>query len=298
VIERGQVLAERYRLVQPVDTSADIQAWAADDLRLERRVRVEVAPAVRGATRDETFDQFWARARAAAQHSAVDGHRVLDAGTDASTGQPFLVREWPDHPPAAVDPTLRLAGPPAYRTPTVQQPSTRRGWRPGRWLVLGAALVVLVGAVSVTGAGLNAWLAWINEPIAQRRSPFNVAFSPSVQVPTSGASAGQATPTPVPPPATVAAAPRTAGAAAKPGAAAVTSTTVTPTPAAAGGRARIVNTDGQGVALRNAPGGDRLPAKGYDEGASVTVLERSGTWTHIRGDDGRDGWVLSVTVSP
>ena len=25
----------------------------------------------------------------------------------------------------------------------------------------------------------------------------------------------------------------------------------------------------------------------YAEGTTVTILERSGTWTHIRGDDGR-----------
>ncbi|MBV9577701.1 MAG: SH3 domain-containing protein, partial [Chloroflexi bacterium] len=42
--------------------------------------------------------------------------------------------------------------------------------------------------------------------------------------------------------------------------------------------------------------GQRLPGRGYDEGATVTVLQRQGEWTQIRGDDGRVGWVLSVTV--
>ena len=78
---------------------------------------------------------------------------------------------------------------------------------------------------------------------------------------------------------------------------------VTPAPSAraasptpAGERVTVTNTDGIGVALRDAPGGNRLPAKGYDEGETVTVLERQGEWAHIRGDDGREGWVLAVTV--
>jgi SH3-like domain-containing protein len=61
---------------------------------------------------------------------------------------------------------------------------------------------------------------------------------------------------------------------------------------------RAVVIDGRGVALRSSPGGDRLPGKGYDEGATVTAFERSGEWTHIRGGDGREGWVLSVTLAP
>ena len=68
--------------------------------------------------------------------------------------------------------------------------------------------------------------------------------------------------------------------------------------ALAGDQRRVTNTDGQGVALRDAPGGARQPAKGYDEGEVVTILEQQGTWTHIRGRDGRDGWVLSVTLAP
>ena len=52
------------------------------------------------------------------------------------------------------------------------------------------------------------------------------------------------------------------------------------------------------MALRASPDGDRLPGKGYDEGAVLTVLERQGAWTHIRGDDGREGWVPTVTLAP
>jgi len=59
-----------------------------------------------------------------------------------------------------------------------------------------------------------------------------------------------------------------------------------------------VNTDGRGVALRGTAGGDRLPGKGYDEEATVQAFETSGEWTHIRGSDGREGWVLTVTLAP
>ena len=50
------------------------------------------------------------------------------------------------------------------------------------------------------------------------------------------------------------------------------------------------------MALRVSPGGYRLPGKGYDDGDVLTVLEQQGEWTHIRGADGRDGWVLTVTL--
>jgi len=89
----------------------------------------------------------------------------------------------------------------------------------------------------------------------------------------------------------VAAAARTA-----PPATAVPTPAVTATPA--GQARRVVNTDGQGVALRATAGGDRLPGKGYDEGATVQALEQDGAWTRIRGADGREGWVLSVTLAP
>jgi hypothetical protein len=72
----------------------------------------------------------------------------------------------------------------------------------------------------------------------------------------------------------------------------------TATASIAGQRRKIANTDGQGVALRASPGGDRLPGHGYDEGDTVTLLDQSGQWAHIRGDDGREGWVLAVTLVP
>ena len=209
--------------------------------------------------------------------------------------------------------------------------------------MIGGAVVGLAVAGYVAGAGVSNWLAWVNEPLAQQRSAFSLAFAPAVQVPAVGAQSGQATATAVAPPPTVSAAARaaanatptppaasTAGRTGAPGATAVATAartagntvpasnaataTVTArsaaTPAAGstaqataadsalGNRRRIVNTDGAGVALRSGPDGDRLRGKGYDEGVNVTVLERSGPWTHIRGDDGRDGWIPTVTLTP
>jgi hypothetical protein len=66
----------------------------------------------------------------------------------------------------------------------------------------------------------------------------------------------------------------------------------------AGARRLIVNTDGIGVALRQSRDGPQLQGEGYDEGVTVAVLGEQGAWAHIRGEDGRDGWVLAVTVRP
>ena len=53
-----------------------------------------------------------------------------------------------------------------------------------------------------------------------------------------------------------------------------------------------------GLPFARRPAAIGLPGKGYDEGATVSAFERSGEWTHIRGGDGREGWVLSVTLAP
>jgi hypothetical protein len=157
-------------------------------------------------------------------------------------------------------------------------------------LVLAAGVVMLFGLRS----GVQGWLAWVNEPLGQGSPRF--LLPPVPTPPAVGAQAGRPAPTPVPPPPTIAAAPNTA-----PGPAATSAASARPTAtpgSTTGVTRRIVNTDGQGVALRASPGGDRLPGKGYDEGATVTAFESSGEWTHIRGSDGREGWVLSVTLAP
>ncbi len=148
------------------------------------------------------------------------------------------------------------------------------------------ATVVIVGSV-LWGPLLGGIQAWIDEPLhrdSTARGIVNLVAPGSLSRPTLDSSLVAPTPTPYPTP--------TAGPTPRPVA------TVPPaTPPALGqGRAIVSNTDGQGVALRAGPGGDRLPGKGYDEGVQVTVLERQGQWAHIRGDDGREGWVLSATV--
>jgi hypothetical protein len=306
VSERGQVLADRYRLVQVHAEESEMEVWSADDLRLERRVRLEMPGQPSAAVDEALLHRFWATARGP---QPVGGARVLDAGTDAASGQVFLVREWRDDTPVA-----RPAGAPAQRRPAstagdhsqTPRPAVRTGhsWRPGRWPIIGGAIAALALGGYFFGTGISAWLSWINEPLAQQRTAFSLAFPPAVQVPAVGAQSGQATVTPVAPPPTVA--PRAvvvtptsaAVATAGPNATPARGSTPTASTSAQGNRRRIVNTDGQGVALRTSPGGDRVPAKGYDEGASVTVLERNGPWTHIRGDDGRDGWIPTVTIAP
>ena len=130
------------------------------------------------------------------------------------------------------------------------------------------------------------WLTYIETPdtdetFAQATKPF-VLGPPNVGTPA---------PTVVP----TAAAKATAAAAAPTAPTAAAKRTPTST---AGVTRRIVNTDGRGVALRASPGGDRLPGKGYDEGATVQAFESNGQWTRIQGNDGREGWVLSVTLAP
>jgi hypothetical protein len=104
--------------------------------------------------------------------------------------------------------------------------------------------------------GVSTWLDWINEP-----RPVIPASAPIAAAP----------------PAPISVMPAVA-------------------PLTTGSQHRVTNTEGQGVALRASPGGDRLPGKGYDDGDVLTVLEQQGEWTHIRGADGRDGWVLTVTL--
>ena len=73
-----------------------------------------------------------------------------------------------------------------------------------------------------------------------------------------------------------------------------------PVPASAsGGAAHIANTDGQGVVLRASPREDDRTPRGFFDGDSVTVLERSGAeWVRVRGDNGQEGWVPSKYLGP
>jgi hypothetical protein len=157
---------------------------------------------------------------------------------------------------------------------------------------VGALALLVVGLLGARAVA-EGWLAWINEPLQRQgaTSPFAISTPGAPPVganpaaPTSGALAAPGVP-PTPAPQRTAA----------PAAASAAVPTRAATPTLSGEQRRVINTDGQGVALRGSPGGPRLPGRGYDEGAVVSAFETSGEWTHIRGDDGREGWVLSVTL--
>jgi hypothetical protein len=218
------------------------------------------------------LERFWAAARASARADLATGERVLDAGTDHETGFAFLIREWPQNN-AAEAPTRPLTVP--------KRPSPSRSRRSPTAFLAISAFVVLVGLGSMLLRPLVAgWLAWVNSPIGTAAQGFALPTVGPAPLQTSAQTAAAAQNTPAPAP--------TRAATAAPARAA--------TPEAGVPR-RVVNTDGRGVALRDAPGGNRLPGKGYDEGATVTAFESSGQWTRIKGSDGREGWVLSVTLA-
>jgi SH3-like domain-containing protein len=66
-----------------------------------------------------------------------------------------------------------------------------------------------------------------------------------------------------------------------------------------GERMRVANTDGVGVVLRKSPRDDDKTTHGLMDGASVSVLERTGSdWVHVHADNGQDGWIPTRYVSP
>jgi hypothetical protein len=63
-------------------------------------------------------------------------------------------------------------------------------------------------------------------------------------------------------------------------------------------RMRVVNTDGQGVVLRDSPREDDRTPRGFMDGTWVTILEQHGPdWARVRGDNGQEGWVPSRYLS-
>jgi uncharacterized protein YgiM (DUF1202 family) len=182
-------------------------------------------------------------------------------------------------------------------------------------ILITLAFLLVVGVA--VRAGAAAWTDWINAPLV-RPEP-SPGSTPTLRPPAAGAPPGQPTVTPEAPPPTFAAAtgPTTQLLSPTPVltptvASVSTDQAGTPTPVPtldrgtpapdgtpqAGEQRRVANTDGLGVALHTTPGGDRQPGKGYDEGTTLTVLEVRGDWARIRGDDGREGWVLAVTLAP
>jgi len=283
------LVAARYELVRELRVDRDTVEWEAFDSALERQVLVQLLrPEL--AHEAAATERFWQQARAAARRTATVGDRVLDGGTDPETGQLFVVREWPAVPPLATDGPRFM---PRERVATAHL-LRRFDFHP-RLLIVSGCVIVLILAAAVIRPGIEGWLAWVNSPLA--RSGQSLGLAPAVAVPASGAHAGQSTSTPATAPPTVAPAQRAAPPAPTPATSSPTRS-ATVTALSPGQTRRVVNTDGRGVALRAAPGGDRLPAKGYDEGATVQALEQSGEWTRIRGSDGREGWVLTVTLAP
>ncbi|MFN8634335.1 MAG: SH3 domain-containing protein [Chloroflexota bacterium] len=64
---------------------------------------------------------------------------------------------------------------------------------------------------------------------------------------------------------------------------------------AVGSRARVANTDGQGVVLYSAPRQNARQPAGLLEGTTVTVLEVSGNeWARVQSDTKKTGWVKTA----
>ena len=282
-------LAGRYELRRPMAETADATLWDGFDAALQRRVRVRLLRpelAADAAARE----RFGRAARTAARTAAPAGERILDAGEDRQVGLPFVVLEWSDA--SAHAETLAESDAPTQRLPIVDDVGGgRRPPQPPRLqrLALGLLLIVpvVLGAVLVR--------AVLDQPSALQATLSTLGARPPAATAAATAPPGPASPTAPPATATprpaatpVPTAVRTSGVQTAGG-----QTASTPT---GGVRRRIVNTDGQGVALRASAGGQRLPGKGYDEGVTVTVLEQDGAWAHIRGDDGREGWILAVTL--
>jgi SH3-like domain-containing protein len=69
--------------------------------------------------------------------------------------------------------------------------------------------------------------------------------------------------------------------------------------ASSGERMRVANTDGVGVVLRTSPRDEDKTTRGLMDGASVSVLERTGSdWVHVHADNGQDGWIPTRYVVP
>lgn len=255
-------IGNRYTLERRLPDDDLAERWQATDTLLDRQVEVRVL-------RPERADEPNAVQRLRLEHQNGQRARLLDGGSDPTQGAPFAVFEWLE----ATPPQAARAEPRAPAKP----PRAHQGLasRLGRHNL--AVPVILTGLPLAAGVIIVAKVM-SGQSIVQLPAPALVLPAPVAVASPPVAQAAEATPQRT-------AAPTPEGALATP----------SPSPAS-GERVRVANTDGIGVALRDGPGGNRLPGKGYDEGATVTVLQRQGAWAHIRGDDGREGWVLAVTV--
>jgi hypothetical protein len=259
------LVAGRYRLEHALGEDGLSITWQAEDTALGRRVRLrQLRP-------DHLQDAqaFRSEVRAAAQDTSRSQGRVLDGGEDEETGLPFVVNEWDDDDlTAAIDV--------APLPPRAERVRAKSDGRRGDRLLLALLLIVplAIGVIAIAN--------WISLPVQSVARVFSVPDDP-LPTPRAAIAAGEAAPAvaqataTTPPPARA---------------------TPTASPPPVGERRRVANTDGQGVALRREPDGERFPGRGYSEGDVVTLLEERGRWARIRGDDGREGWVLAVTLVP
>jgi hypothetical protein len=274
---RLTLVSDRYQLQRKLEDDGSATAWEAFDRALERRVLVKVLRADRVAA-SETVERFRRDVREAARATSPSGARVLDAGDDPATGAPFVVFEWTDRDlePVAAEPETTSFGvtrPMPRVAPRAAVVPRSSGLGVERLALLLLVIPVALGAVLISN--------WLSQPSPVRPELFTLPSAPATTEGPSPVATGRPAiaPTARPQPTATPGRPQP-----------------TPTPPEVGERRRIANTDGIGVALRGSPGGDRLPGKGYDEGVTVTLLEQQGAWAHIRGDDGREGWVLAVTL--
>ncbi|MBV9323800.1 MAG: SH3 domain-containing protein [Chloroflexi bacterium] len=284
-----RLIADRYQLLREVSRAPDATYWRAADTLLDREVMLELLrPELAGDA--AAVARFRESMRVTARGGASPHGRLLDGGTDGEQQLPFAVFEWGDTSldvpsreviPPGSEPVHATAQPPRRVMPEPRDANARRRSAAGRPASRNWALPVLLTALPLA-VGIIV--------VARLLSSSAPSVAQVFAIPTGTVAVSNPVVTP-PAPATLA--PTTRPLAVNP---APSARAVTPTPT--GERVQIANTDGIGVALRDAPGGQRLPGKGYDEGVTVTVLQRQGEWAHIRGDDGREGWVLSVTVPP
>ena len=279
-----RLIADRYQLLREVSRAEDATYWQAADTRLDRNVMLELMrPEL--ANDPAAVERFRDSLRVTARGGGGPYGRLLDGGTDRDRHVPFAVFDWVDtapQPQVARPVPVAVAAPrppkpPQRRTPPPRSAKESKGSRNWALPVVLTCVPLAVGIIAVSRV-----LSTPGPPVA------NVFAVPTGTVQVGNPLVTPPTPVVAPTATTV----RAAAATSAPTLRAVTPTVV----AGSGERVQVANTDGIGVALRDGPGGQRLPGKGYDEGATVTVLERQGDWAHIRGDDGREGWVLAVTV--
>jgi hypothetical protein len=101
-LQVGDVLAERYLLLDPVASDGPAVLWRAQDQVLAREVAVRVLPTPTRATKSQA-EPFLRAAARAGQVSHPGLVRVYDAGVDQRAGRSndvtYLVREWVDGEP-------------------------------------------------------------------------------------------------------------------------------------------------------------------------------------------------------